>query len=230
MSNSITRRSFLKGSAIAALAAALPNMRAVAEEKTYTYADTIAWDGEYDVVVIGYGGAGANASIAAADAGASVLLTEKAPKGEEGGNTRYSGQFTLISYDADATLSYLKCLAGNRSYNEAVLETFAQGLTEIQDYYETVLGAQGTPALEISPGYANAAREFKEYEGWESVDWYLFSMTGNDASAWNVYRQNVDARSDKIDVWYSSPALHLIQDLKEGEFLLFGHFHLFTEV
>lgn len=184
----------------------------VEEAAPYTYADTIAWDGEYDVVVIGYGGAGANASIAAADAGASVLLTEKAPKGEEGGNTRYSGQFTLISYDADATLTYLKGLAGGRAYNEAVLKTFAQGLTEIEGYYEEVLGAQGSTATEIAPAYANHAREFKEYEGWESVDWYLFSMTGNDAAAWNLYRQNVADRSDKIDVWYSSPALHLIQD------------------
>ena len=40
-----------------------------------TYADTIAWDGEYDVVVVGFGGAGSVASITAADAGASLLLT-----------------------------------------------------------------------------------------------------------------------------------------------------------
>ena len=50
----------------------------------YTYADTIAWDGEYDVIVVGFGGAGASAAIAAADAGAEVLLTEKAPEGHEG--------------------------------------------------------------------------------------------------------------------------------------------------
>jgi ribulose 1,5-bisphosphate synthetase/thiazole synthase len=44
----------------------------------------IDWHGEYDVIVVGYGGAGAAASIAAADEGAKVLLIEKAPKGEEG--------------------------------------------------------------------------------------------------------------------------------------------------
>ena len=56
----------------------LISMTAVAGAETldYTYADTIAWDGMYDVVVIGYGSAGANAAIAAADAGAIVLMVE----------------------------------------------------------------------------------------------------------------------------------------------------------
>ena len=38
--------------------------------ESYTYADTVAWDGQYDVVVIGFGGAGAVASSTAADDGA----------------------------------------------------------------------------------------------------------------------------------------------------------------
>lgn len=46
-----------------------------------TFADTIAWDGEYDVVVIGFGGAGAVSACYAADAGAKVLLIDKAPQG-----------------------------------------------------------------------------------------------------------------------------------------------------
>ncbi|MQF94371.1 MAG: FAD-binding protein, partial [SAR202 cluster bacterium] len=50
------------------------------------------WDKEADVVVVGFGGAGAAAAITAQDAGASVLLLEKAPKGQEGGNTKVAGQ------------------------------------------------------------------------------------------------------------------------------------------
>ncbi|MDR1429037.1 MAG: FAD-binding protein, partial [Spirochaetaceae bacterium] len=52
------------------------------------FLSTVSWDAEYDVVVVGFGGAGASAAITAADAGARVLLLEKAPDGEEGGNTR----------------------------------------------------------------------------------------------------------------------------------------------
>ncbi len=58
----VSRRDFLKGTAagIGAVAlASLPgvNVRAEAPEQ--------AWDDEYDVVVLGYGGAGANAAVAA---------------------------------------------------------------------------------------------------------------------------------------------------------------------
>jgi succinate dehydrogenase/fumarate reductase flavoprotein subunit len=49
------------------------------------------WSEEADVVVVGYGGAGAAVAITAHDAGSKVLILERAPKGEEGGNTRSSG-------------------------------------------------------------------------------------------------------------------------------------------
>ena len=46
------------------------------------------WDMKADVVVIGYGGAGATAAIAAHDAGAKVLVLESTAQG--GGNTLVS--------------------------------------------------------------------------------------------------------------------------------------------
>ena len=50
------------------------------------------WDKEADVVIVGFGGAGAAAAIVAHDMGARVLMLEKALEGEEGGNTRVAGQ------------------------------------------------------------------------------------------------------------------------------------------
>ena len=47
--------------------------------------ESLQWDREADVIVAGFGGAGACAAIAAHDAGARVLVIEKAPFG--GGNT-----------------------------------------------------------------------------------------------------------------------------------------------
>ena len=44
----------------------------------------IKWDKIYDVVVLGFGGAGASAARFAADNGAKVLLVDKAPEGHEG--------------------------------------------------------------------------------------------------------------------------------------------------
>jgi len=46
------------------------------------------WDKEADLVVVGFGGAGAAAAITASDLGAKVLMLEKAPEGEEGGTKR----------------------------------------------------------------------------------------------------------------------------------------------
>ena len=49
-------------------------------------AEEVAWDGEYDVVVVGMGFAGCVSAISAADEGAKVLLVDKAPEGSAGGN------------------------------------------------------------------------------------------------------------------------------------------------
>ena len=51
-----------------------------------------AWDAQADVVIVGFGGAGAACAITASDAGARVLILENAPEGEEGGNTRVAAQ------------------------------------------------------------------------------------------------------------------------------------------
>ena len=86
----LTRREFFKDAAIAgaviATTGALPATRAEAY-----VAVPKKWHKEVDVLIVGYGGAGASAAILAADSGAKTLIIEKAPKGEEGGNTRVSG-------------------------------------------------------------------------------------------------------------------------------------------
>ena len=84
------------------------------ENHKTNFLEKIDWQGEYDVIVVGYGGAGATASIEAADEGAKVLLLEKAPKGEEGGNTRFALQ-AIISIDEkniDKGIGYFQNLRG----------------------------------------------------------------------------------------------------------------------
>ena len=80
----VSRRGFIKTAAIGAAATALGSL-AVRPEAEAASKKPARWHGEVDVVVVGYGGAGAAAAIAAHDAGAKVLILEKGMKG--GGST-----------------------------------------------------------------------------------------------------------------------------------------------
>jgi len=86
MNNKISRRSFLKGigavAATSALGSTVP-LSAMAEN------DSIHWDYEADVVVIGAGGAGLPAALKAMEDGASVILVEAAF--DVGGHAAVSG-------------------------------------------------------------------------------------------------------------------------------------------
>ena len=78
--NAVSRRNLIKGAALGT--AAVSAMGAVSAWASEAPAEP-AWDAEYDVVVLGLGGAGANAAVAAYEEGAKVLVCEKAPEGQE---------------------------------------------------------------------------------------------------------------------------------------------------
>ena len=83
-----------------------------------------------DVVIAGYGPAGAAAAIAAHDAGHSVLILESAERG--GGNARYSGGF-LFDVPGDAAVPHLDALCFVRT-GRRVLEAYAAGLHELDGW------------------------------------------------------------------------------------------------
>lgn len=94
--SNVSRRSFVTAAAAAlgasALGAATTTAFAEGSATSYTFADTVEWAAQYDVVVLGMGFSGLVSAMAAADEGASVLICEKAPQGEEGGNSKVCGQ------------------------------------------------------------------------------------------------------------------------------------------
>ncbi len=102
----MTRRDLVKGAGIgvgaagvAAVAATAGAGAAVADEAAWMPA---AWDGEADLVVVGYGGAGALATIAGLHEGASVITLEKSSE-RDGGSTAASGGHvhTCVAVDVD---------------------------------------------------------------------------------------------------------------------------------
>ena len=90
-----------------------------------------------DVVVVGYGPAGASAAIAAHDAGQSVVIVEATSHG--GGNALYSGGF-LFDLPDEHTLDHLEALCFGRT-DHAVLEAYAQGLHDIDRWLVSLGGS-----------------------------------------------------------------------------------------
>jgi succinate dehydrogenase/fumarate reductase flavoprotein subunit len=98
----VTRREFLVGGGAIIAAGALSACTSETITKTVTSTapgTTVTskpwlpdkWDEEADLVIVGFGGAGACAAIAAHDKGAEVLIVEKAPEEYAGGNTNVAG-------------------------------------------------------------------------------------------------------------------------------------------
>lgn len=172
------------------------------------------WDAVYDVIVLGFGGAGATAARFAADSGAKVLLVDSAPEGHEGGNTRYAGQIVGAGTDLEGLRTYHENLAAPLKPNKEQFDNFLEGMVHMKEYFEKYLGIEPVSMKKLVAGTLGTAyvTEYPELEDADSYDAYLVHKGVSDAALWKLLRQKVLDRSDKIDIWYSSPAKHLIQD------------------
>ncbi len=93
-----------------------------------------------DVLVVGFGVAGASAAIAAHDAGATVAIVEKTSAG--GGNCRHSGGF-LFEVDGPRAVDHLDALCFGKT-DRRVLEAFSAGLPEVPGWLAS-LGGETAP-------------------------------------------------------------------------------------
>lgn len=185
------------------------------EAKTMPVAKNIRWDATYDVIVLGFGGAGATAARFAADAGANVLLVDSAPEGHEGGNTRYAGQLVGAGDDFDALKRYYQNLTAPFALDEELVNTYVEGMVNMRAYFRKYLGVEPFSVahdwdhnkLDLS----EMVHEFPEYPGNQAYDMLLVHDGMLDSALWKNLRQQVIARADRITVWFSSPGKHLIQ-------------------
>ncbi len=214
----VTRRNLVKGAALvgtaalgvsAALAGAA---RADEAAAGHTFADTVRWDACYDVVVLGMGMAGMAAALAAAEAGASVLLCEKASEGHAGGNSKICAQFFIWGHDdPDAMRAYFGAMAADRQIPDDVLDVMAQGVASMAETLAERYGFNQDEYVDFSDFGYYLSPEYPEFAGSDKLSFMTAHKGYGDSFVYQTLKRLV-AQNEAVDVWYESPAADLVQD------------------
>lgn len=195
----LSKRRFLQASAVAGLTA-LP----AAHAREWT--PEMQWDRTVDVVVIGFGGAGATAAIEAHDKGADVLILEKMPA--PGGNTAVSAGGFMVPDDVEKAFAYLKGTYefAHAEMDESLLRVFCNESIRLKDF---ILGLDPNAKLFVY-GYAG----FKNLPGQEVIKRYRVRAPkgvrrGGGDCLFDVLKKGVDAR--KIPYLCDAPVRQLVR-------------------
>ena len=174
-----------------------------------------SWDLESDVVIVGYGYAGAVASIAAHDSGARVLLLEKQQR--FGGISITSGGGAAVAEDAEMALEYLIRTNLNTTPVE-VLRAYAEGLVWLPDYLHELgkingarfdeSGRERGGTYPFPGGETLGSIKVSEIPGFSAYPW-LRGLRGG-ARLFKLVEDNVNAR--KIETRFGIAARQLLTD------------------
>jgi len=162
------------------------------------------WDKEADIVVVGFGGAGAASAITAHDLGAKVLILEKAPEGEEGGNTRVAGQGYLQVSDVGKAVTYLNAMCGQYPVPQEMARAWAEELSKNNDWVASI-GGDPQEHQQHPEGI-----EFPELPGADCAHKFHHGSTLGYCNTWKLFETAVKQRA--IELLYEAPGRELIQD------------------
>ena len=162
------------------------------------------WDEEADVLVVGFGAAGMAASVTAHELGASVIILEKAPEGEEGGNTRVAGQGYLNTSSVESAIAYLNALCGPFTVPQPMVQVWAEEMCKNNDWLAS-LG--GDPQEHQHPP---VGIEFPDLPGADCVHKFHDGPTYGYSYTWKLFERLVKERP--IRVLYETPGRALIQN------------------
>jgi succinate dehydrogenase/fumarate reductase flavoprotein subunit len=137
-----------------------------------------------------------SAAIVAADAGAKVLVLEKMPQTEEGGNSIVSGNMWWTPTSADEGAKYIKAMCMGLT-DDKWIQTLAQEMTGLNQWLAT-MSVTASPLGVFQP-------ENPELPGAASVRTW-----NNSGGLWKPLRNALSSR--KVEVLYDSPAVDLLQD------------------
>ena len=165
------------------------------------------WDEQADVIVVGYGGAGAVTAITAHDVGAKVLILEKASKGEEGGNTAVSGNIWVSVEPTEDAFAYIRGLCQDYTIPEEMVRVWAAEMGKNNEWVRS-MGGEPVEMQALS-------REFPDVPGTKCVHVYKNgpidrATEGSKTTLWQLLERSVQKR--EIKILYSTPATRLIQN------------------
>jgi succinate dehydrogenase/fumarate reductase flavoprotein subunit len=161
---------------------------------------------EIDVLVIGFGAAGATAAITAHDAGASVAVVEKTASA--GGNCVHSGGF-LFEVEGPRAIDHLDALCFGKT-DRGVLEAYARGLPEVTDF----LGWLGGTAAPVDiDAFGGMLPSWPHFPGAGHVRYRQFVPSPGERPGPGLWRVLENAvRERDIPVALDTPAVDLVLD------------------
>lgn len=228
MAQDVSRRSFVIGAGAAACMATT-NGAALAEEAAGgAFWMPAAWDRESDIVIVGFGAAGANAGIAAIKAGAEPLILEAAPRELRGGNSGVCGGGWICPTDVDAYAEFLYRL--NLCVDDKdELREFAESLSGMCDWMDELeidwmdthrTGFNFYPKSfpEMADTMNNSMRGVAE-TGMEHHA--MADADGNQAMGGKYFYEPMASVYEGLggEVLYETRGLELVQNLQTGEIL-----------
>ena len=242
MSKSVvtSRRSFIKGAVAGAVSAGVaPVMAAPAPQNGLP----AKWDGEADVVIVGFGGAGATTGIVAAQNGAKVIILEKNPQNHHYSNTRMSGGIFHCPFkdgDPKALKDYAQAMFSGENIDwkeEGEIPEYSEGLAQLwADLSPTNLEFLQSldPAFigGSQPGFNKAS--FPNFPGAKECKYNAYRATyqkrmknfnqksvdspkeetSSGEAFWRCLEEGVKKQGDNIKVYYETPASSLLKNAK----------------
>jgi succinate dehydrogenase/fumarate reductase flavoprotein subunit len=212
----VSRRGFIKSAAIGMGAAVVSNLKAK-DSIAKTNQNIKKWDYDVDIAVIGYGGAGAVAAITAHDAGARVLVLEKAPV-EGGGSTRMSGGQSAYIDDKDAAgaAEYLYTGSFGTTPKDVCL-AWAEEIARNDDW----LTDMNIKWFDMKPPASSGSRpsgkvaDFPNFPGADALKSLI--INGGGLAFFKAVNEHIKKRG--IEILFDTPAIDLIQDADTKEIL-----------
>lgn len=196
------------------------------------YVELPEWDLEADVVVVGYGGAGATVAITAHDEGARVLVLEKQPPDEldaDGSivrvrhhpNSRMSGALHFTATSVDDLYAYQKAmnaLYGVDDVPDDMLRVWAEEVVANTEWIRAMKGSERfytIPTGQLAATSAALRPEFTELPGAGST-----LHLHNNQAGWGWFDfLSGNVRERGIEVRYGTRVRELVQDPATKEVL-----------